>query len=143
MDQMPVLRIQTLFESRMRHGADQPFGVLPPMQDGDANNLSKQYSHARAHNARAQFSLTDCQRELCSFLSREAEQMMTLAELAEQCFTDNASIQNRIEELTLELRKTKNCQEQLKLRRRIRNLKSMSNELIRTGTYLRDYYKKD
>ena len=52
-------------------------------------------------------------------------------------------IQNRIEELTLELRKTKNCQEQLKLRRRIRNLKSMSNELIRTGTYLRDYYKKD
>ena len=67
MDQMPVLRIQTLFESGMRHGADQPFGVLPPMQDGDANNLSKQYSHARAHNARAQFSLTDCQRELCSF----------------------------------------------------------------------------
>lgn len=69
--------------------------------------------------------------------------MITLAELAEQCFTDNASIQKRIEELTLELRKTKNCQEQLKLRRRIRNLKSMSNELIRTGTYLRDYYKKD
>ena len=67
MDQMPVLWIQTLFESWMRHGADQPFGVLPPMQDGDANNLSKQYSHARAHNARAQFSLTDCQRELCSF----------------------------------------------------------------------------
>lgn len=69
--------------------------------------------------------------------------MMTLAELAEQCFTDNASIEQRIAELTLELRKTKSCQGQINLRRRIKKLKSMSNELIRTGTYLRDYYKKD
>lgn len=69
--------------------------------------------------------------------------MDSLKELAASYRQSNDLIETRLKQLEKENKQERRADKRLELRRRIRNLRAQSNDLIRTADFLEHYYDKD